>query len=411
MRATQLRPMRLYMAFQLFFNLLLWVPVFYQFQKLSGLSDPEIFHIQSIYYLAFCFMEMPTGWFADRFGYLASVRFGAFVLVAANVLAPAWPTYTGFLLHFLLIGLARSLISGAASAWAYEYLKTQGQTASYKLIEGDARFYSLIARVLCWAGVGYLMALSPGLPYWISAGNAAVALGVACLLPSVGATLDAPTNAATDQLASAKVTVIDALKAVVRRPLLFMLMLQGVGIFVLVRVMQVNLYQPTLGAKGFDVTAFGWVMSVMTIFEAFGSKLAFQVKKYWTDLTAVTVMTVVLAGSVAVIGLAGQAATLGALCVFSLAAGIAFPVQKQVLNDAIDDSRLRATLLSMESLVDRAVCAVAVLPLGYLVAKGQLDQTLIVCGLVASGVAVAVHALVRRHIVPARTAIAAPTGP
>lgn len=386
------RTIRLYAAFQLFFNLLLWIPVFYQFQKQMGLSDPEIFRIQSIYYLAFCFLELPTGWFADRFGYLASVRWGAAVLVAANVVAPAWPTYSGFLAHFLLIGLARSLISGAASAWLYEYLKGRGAAEQYKKIEGDARFYSLIARVACWAVVGWLMAIQPTLPYWISAGNAVVALGIAFALPSLTAVI-APAGAP-------KVKPLDAMRAVVRRPALFMLMLQGVGIFVLVRVMQVNLYQPTLGGKGFDITAFGWVMSVMTVFEALGSKLAHRVKATrWSDLDAVTAMTLLLSAAVAVIGVTGaKAVTLGALCVFSLASGIAFPVQKQVLNDAISDSRLRATLLSMESIVDRAVCAVAVLPLGALLAAGKLNATLITAGLLAGAASLGVHAAVRRSL-------------
>ena len=93
---------RLYILFQFFFNLLVWVPVFYEFQKRAGLTDPQIFRIQSIYYLAFCFLEIPTGWFADRFGYRTSVRWGAAVLVLANVIPPLLPTFGGFLGHFLL---------------------------------------------------------------------------------------------------------------------------------------------------------------------------------------------------------------------------------------------------------------------------------------------------------------------
>ena len=106
-----------YIVFQLLFNLLLWVPVFYEVQKQLGLSDPQIFRIQSIYYLVFCFLEFPTGYLADRFGYKTSIVGGAITLVIANLIPIISGDYRGFLSHFCLIALARSLISGAGSAW------------------------------------------------------------------------------------------------------------------------------------------------------------------------------------------------------------------------------------------------------------------------------------------------------
>ena len=77
------RVVRLYIAFQFFFNLLLWVPIFYTFQRQMGLSDPQIFGIQSIYYVAFCLFEIPTGYIADRFGFRCSMLLGAAMLTAA----------------------------------------------------------------------------------------------------------------------------------------------------------------------------------------------------------------------------------------------------------------------------------------------------------------------------------------
>src|SRR5690606_6775932 len=74
--ATAASVRRRYYAFQFFFNLLLWIPVFYEFQKQLGLDDPQIFRIQSVYYLVFCFLEIPTGAFADRFGYRRSLIWG-----------------------------------------------------------------------------------------------------------------------------------------------------------------------------------------------------------------------------------------------------------------------------------------------------------------------------------------------
>ncbi|MGG7575953.1 hypothetical protein [Streptomyces sirii] len=82
------RIIRLNNTFQLLFNLLWWMPVFYAYQRQAGLSDGQIFGIQSIYYIAFCLFEIPTGLVADRIGARNCLRAGAVVMTAAN-LAPS----------------------------------------------------------------------------------------------------------------------------------------------------------------------------------------------------------------------------------------------------------------------------------------------------------------------------------
>lgn len=112
-----------YTAFQFFYSLLIWVPIFYEYQKQSGISDLEIFHIQSIYYLVFCFLEIPTGYLADRVGYKKCLLAGSILLIFANLLPIYIQVYSGFLWHFILMALSRSFVSGASSAYLYELLQ------------------------------------------------------------------------------------------------------------------------------------------------------------------------------------------------------------------------------------------------------------------------------------------------
>jgi len=68
--------------------------------------------------------------------------------------------------------------------------------------------------------------------------------------------------------------------------------------------------------------------------------------------TAVFVLTLTMAAMLA--GLCvGRGGTILALSVFSLASGLSFPIQRQLLNEAIVNSATRATLLSIESIIDR----------------------------------------------------------
>lgn len=374
---------RAYIGFQLFFNLLLWVPIFYEFQKRMGLSDPQIFGIQSVYYIAFCLFEIPTGFLADRFGYKSCMIAGALFLVGANLLPVGFPTYAGFMVHFLAIALARSLISGASSAYLYEYLRARGETDLYRKMEGDARFWSLVARIIAGAAAAPLMILMITLPYWISAGAAMMALVLAIGLPEVHP------GEGTNPLS--KVGYRAAVKVAFSSPRLMLLMLQGVGLFVMARLLIVNLFQPLLGIKGFELSVFGAILGLAMVCEAVGSRLAHRLRPWLADRGAVTALTIVM--SISLIGAAygGQAMLLFAVSCFSLAMGLAAPVQKQLMNDAIPEPRLRATLLSCESIVDRAVCAIAVLPLGNLVGRGLLSESLAVAAVGTTVVALAVH--------------------
>ncbi len=363
----------IYSAFQFFFSLLIWIPVFYEYQKQIGLNDSEIFRIQSLYYILFCLLEIPTGYLADRVGYTKCIKWGAATLVLANLLPIFAQNYSGFLWHFFLIALARSFISGASAAYLYDYLGQHNAAADFKKIEGKARAYGLLGKVVCWALVGALMKWHLTLPYWITAVSAAVSLYFAYQLPEI--------------LKTQKVQKISeagaAVKHLFQSPYLFFIILQGIGLFTLVRIVQVNLYQPILNSKNFDLIAFGWIMSLMTVFEAIGSAYPDKIQKIMRDRNAVSFTTIIMSLALLLMPFSNQIGVVLCLILFSLAAGFSFPIQKQLINDAMGTTPFRATILSFESIVDRAVCAWMASLIGASLSGGHLNDFLIHSALVS----------------------------
>ncbi|MEC3974015.1 MFS transporter [Amycolatopsis sp. H20-H5] len=375
------RTVRLTYTFQFFFGLLLWVPVFYSYQKQLGMDDAEIFGIQSIYYIAFCLLEIPTGMIADRFDYRTSLALGAGVLVLANLVPVFLGSYTGFLIHFLLIALARSLVSGAQSAYLYEYLHAKGAGEHYLKVEGVGRAYSLVGKIVFWPVIGLLMQWNLPSPYWLTAINAGIALVVALKLPAIpGFTRTA------GKTANLIAGVGGALSALRTSRWLVLLMVQGIAMFTLVRICQVNLFQPILESKSLSVNWYGAVLAAMTIFEALGAARPHRLRRAIGPVGSVFLLTVVMALCLGFLVPLGSMGTVVALCVFAVATGISFPIQKQLLNDSIPDSRYRATLLSMESILDRAVCAVVAVALGAYLAAGRLNEFLVLSAAVTCGV-------------------------
>ena len=367
------RVIGLYYGFQFFFSLLVWLPIFYEYQKRIGLSDIEIFRIQSVYYIAFCLLEIPTGMLADLWGHRLCMRFGALTLVVANLLPIFFQSFGGMMVHFLFIAVSRSLISGASSAYLYDFLRTHGAVDRYKEIEGRARAYGLVGKVVFWSGIGFVMSRFLTMPYWLTVVAAAVSVGYALALPK---------EVAVEK--RAKLSVVGATQLIVSNPYILFLMFQGIAIFVLARICQVNLFQPILASKSMSLGSFGIVMSLMTLFEALGSAYPQWLKRKLADLSAVFLLTVIMAATLALIPIARPYTTVALLCVFSLATGFSFPVQRQLLNDAVAAPQYRATILSIESIMDRAVCAWVASLLGASLAQHNLDGFLITSGVVTT---------------------------
>ncbi|MFK8911399.1 MFS transporter [Streptomyces sp. YS-3] len=379
------RIIRLNYGFQLLFNLLWWMPVFYAYQKEAGLSDGQIFGIQSIYYVAFCLFEIPTGLIADRIGTRNCLRAGAVVMTAANLAPVAAASYTGFLVHFLAIALGRSLTSGAASAYLYDGLRAERCDAHYLKAEGTARALGLAAKVVCWPLVGPLMSVAHAAPYVLSAASAAGSLACAVALPRLAGT-GSGTGGGTAKAAGrgdggrrGGAFLRDAgaaLRCVASSPWLAVVMVQGVAVFTLSRICQVNLFQPILLHHGVGEASHGSVLAAMTVAEAVGSARPQWLSRRLPPVAWVSILSLALAGTLAAMTLGGPWAVIALLCLFAAATGFAYPVQRKLMNDAVPAGAPRATLLSIESLVDRAVCALAAVAVGAYVSAGHLDALL-----------------------------------
>ncbi len=186
-----------------------------------------------------------------------------------------------------------------------------------------------------------------------------------------------------------------ALRWVRATPWLALLMVQGVAVFTLSRICQVNLFQPILLDHGIGESAHGGVLAAMTVAEAVASARPQWLGRRLTPATWVTLLSVALAGTLAGITLGGPWTVVALLCVFAAVTGFAYPVQRKLVNDAIPALAPRATLLSVESIVDRGVCALAAVAAGAYLSADRLDALLWHSAIVTAVVMTAVQLALR----------------
>jgi MFS family permease len=383
---------RLFTLYQASFGALFWLPIFYEYQRGAGIADADIFAIQSFYYLAFCFLEIPTGFIADRWGHRLCLIAAGGVLIVANLLPVFWATVPGFFLHFTGLALARSLNSGASSAYLYESLKAEGRAPEYREFEGRIRSVALMVQLVSYAAAGVMMAVFRPAPYLASTLAGIVSFGAALSLPRLAA-LPAATQASGGAPAASpsKPGLLGPLKALFSAwrstPLLIPTMLLGAVMFVLARVGQVNLFQPVLTLKGMPLASHGFMMSALAGAEAIASARSKWALKRLVPEGAhasrgifwLTAGLCVAWAAVAFVPGYGAAVPFLLTAVFF---GMIYPLQKQLMNDLIPDGRIRATLLSAESLIDRAIVSGVALAAGAFVAEGRVLTFVWVSGLV-----------------------------
>ena len=352
--ATRLgRNLKLFYAFRLLATSYLFVPIFMLFQADRGLSFFERLALGGIYSAVIILVEVPTGVFADRLGRRRSMMWGALAMVASCLLATRANGFIEFAIAESLAALSMALVSGADSAYLYDLLAAHDRAHEYPRRESVASAWHLLGSALAFAGGGALALVHIGLPYLVTAGVAAVAAVLACLLEE---DLE-PREPAAERGAGWWHQTFAALEEVARNGKLAWLVGYSAVVFALVRA-TIYVYQPYLAERGLGTLEIGLLFAGVNLIAAMVSLRTWQLRTAFGDDKLLWGLLAVL--GVSFIGLASAGAgpwMLALLFVQAVASGIYSPLTKPLLNREIR-SENRAAVLSVESMARRAAIGV-----------------------------------------------------
>ena len=112
------------------------MPVIVLYWQSHGLGMKDIFVLQVIFSVAVILFEVPSGYFADRFGHRYSIIIGNVMGTLGFFCYWAFPSYLGFVLAEVILALGAGFISGARDALLYDTLEVEGKSALYTKIQG-----------------------------------------------------------------------------------------------------------------------------------------------------------------------------------------------------------------------------------------------------------------------------------
>jgi MFS family permease len=359
-----------------------WPIFFVYYQDRVGLSLATVLWIQSYYLTVRAVMDLPLGALADRYSRPACLAAYAGCHMAGSATLLLAPTFAGVLAAETLFAFGGAFRSGADSAFLFDSLQAADRLDLYPQAESRAQAVISVASAATGVVGGMLAAVDLRLPY-VATFVAAAASGTFALA------FGNPARTHGERTTSVLCLMGEAGRhAIGSAPVRWVMTLAAFS--VVTSHVYYYLQQPFLRAVGLPLALFGVVFAATKIVTAAVASGAHRVDAAIGPRGATTLMA--LAPAVGLGGMSVVSGTPGAMLL--LTRGVLDGLWQPLLNvymNRLVPSRLRATMLSAQSLVARLALAAAIALLGVGTARAGLAATL---GAAAVAAAVAGAALI-----------------
>jgi MFS family permease len=370
------RDLKLFYFFRLLSTSYLFVPVSVFYARSRGLDIAEVMLLNTIYSLVVILTQLPTGALADRLGRRATMMLGAAAMVAACAVYYVAQGFATFAIAHGLAALSMTLCSGADSAYLFDLLNEHGRGEEYPRREGTASAWHQAGQALAFLAGGLLGSRDLALPYLVTAGVATVAFFVALFMR------EGRTHVAHALPLSPTTYLHDmrgAFAAVAARRRLMWAIGYSAVVFVLLQS-TVWAYQPYLQSLGFSIAQTGFVYALVYLVAATVAHNFDALRRHFTEPTLLWGLVGTLAITFLILGTVAGPIALAFMFVQAAANGVYSPLVKLLMQREIVDSRQRATVLSVESVVRRLAFGIYSPMIGFLMAGYGPSAGLLLCG-------------------------------
>ncbi len=360
------RNLRLYPWYQACAGFMPWLPIFflYFFQIVSLASALQL---SAVYYFSVFLLEVPSGYFSDRFGRRLILMLSASFALLAYLIFILSDSFIGLAIGQFVLAAKFSLKSGSDNSLLFDTLQALNKTSEYAEREANANRYSMLAFAVAALLGGLTGTVNLTIPYYLSALGAFATL-IICFKFSEPAA-----NESAQPFLRQLVTCINRLK----QPQLLWLFAFFVFAYSLmhvpaefnqpyIKLLQVNF----LTSKDSSALISGVMVAISMLGGALGASasMAFQKRIGVRNLLLIglSLMVVIIIGMASVLHSAVLLLVLFrnfpmALCEAPMLAAIAPHIK----------SHYRATYLSLQSLVGRLGFAIMLYSLSFVVASTE----------------------------------------
>lgn len=353
--------------------LMLTMPIVFLFYQENGMGTQELFILKAAYSFAIVILEIPSGYIGDIWGRKNSMLIGSILGTVGFGIYCVTSGFYGFLIAEIILGVGQSFISGSDSALLYDSLLEAKQEGQYLKNEGRLISVGNYAEAIA-APIGVaLAAISLRTPYFFQTLIAFSAVPAAL-------TLREPLR---QKLSAGKTArnmgAIFHYTCIKNKPLKWNIIISSVtGTATLAMAW---LVQPLFAHFALPLALYGIFIPVLNLTtgtigiyaHAFEKKMGFE--------STLAVIAIGIPLMYITIGWVNSIWGLGFLLLFYIIRGVATPVLKNHIN-RVTPSEIRATVLSLRSLIIRLAFVVLGPLLGWYADRSGLSPAMIAGGAV-----------------------------
>ena len=348
------------------------MPTIVLFFQENGLSMVEIFLLQTLFSVAIVVVEIPSGYFADRFGRRRSIILGSVLAFLSLVIYSFATDFWGFLAAETLLGIGFAFTSGADSALLYDSLVETGGRDTYKRREGWSLSISNFSETIASVLGGYLALITLRTPVIVEAFALFFLIPVAYSLYEARKHIPAAESVAWTM----RKTIIHTLhtNAALRWIIVLYALIFSSGL------VMVWFRQPYLQEANVPLVYFGYIWAALMLSVALSSLLSEYVEKTLGRRRTMLVVLGFMTAGYFILGIDTVWWFVPAMLLFCIGRGLWEPVIKDYVQ-VHAPSEVRATVLSIKSFAARSLFAILGPFAGWLADIYTLQFALIASGI------------------------------
>jgi len=366
------------------------MPIVALFYNDNGLDSFDIYLLQGVYSFSVALFEVPSGYMADIIGRRTSLVIGSFLGTIGFAVLAASSTFSGFLTAEIILGLGGSFISGSDSALLFDSLAETKREHYYLRYEGRITALGSLAETVAAIGGGIIAAwLSYRAVYVSQTIIASIAIPASLMIiePDRQRLLSRPSFRQILKISQYALFKNRKLSATIT-------MSSVTGLATLCMAWTSQVYFVTVGFTEYQITPL-WVLLNLTV-AVISANAAVAVTKIGKK-RAIHLIMFLMPVSYIMLGVLPVIPALCFLYLFYVIRGYATPMLRDLTNQNCS-SEIRATVLSIRSLLVRFSFSLSGPLIGHVTGKSSLATALIMFGAFLSvGFFIAAIHLLRVH--------------
>ena len=320
-----------------------FAPVLLPFFSGLGFSMQEIFFIESIFFGTIVVFEIPSGYFADRYGRKQSLVLGSVLHLTGAIIWALSYGFIGFFIGNFIWGLGFAFTSGANTALLYESLLRLKRKNEYKKIQGDVMFIGQMAFFVSAFLGGFIALISLRAPIYVT------------IIPFIFWLFIALSLKETRHVKEHE--KINHFIEILKTSFLYHPEIRSISLFAGIPGFFLIVYyldQGYLELINIPLVYFGLIISIFSLSSGIASKYAYIVEKKLGFKKLLMGIVLIPAISWILLFITSSIWGLIPLLIASACGGVAYPILQDFVNVRIASDR-RATILSIMSFIQKGI--------------------------------------------------------